>query len=279
MALGFTGSYGRVAAFAREWRVDRQREQQTTGAAPSCRWPSARRSIPVRLERGLRLAGRQRDEASGGPHQAVAQPGLPGRAYLLQTHEMLFDAHWHGVPGLRRRPRRGIYDNMKTAVDRVGTRQGPTGQRPLPRHDQPLCIRAGVLQSRLRVGERQVEKNVQDARPGCGSRCRASRTSAALNAWLEQRCIATLGARIGAWRLCPAPIADAWAEERASIDAAAGRPFDGFVEQSKRVSPTCLITFERNRYGACPHPLPTGPVSLQGISRTARRRGRGRYPM
>lgn len=25
-------------------------------------------------------------------------------------------------------------------------------------------------------------------------------------------------------------------------------PFDGFVEHTKRVSPTCLITFERNRY-------------------------------
>ena len=31
VALGFTGSYNRVAAFAREWRADRQREQQTTG--------------------------------------------------------------------------------------------------------------------------------------------------------------------------------------------------------------------------------------------------------
>ncbi len=30
VALGFTGSYGRVAAFARDWRADR-REQQTTG--------------------------------------------------------------------------------------------------------------------------------------------------------------------------------------------------------------------------------------------------------
>lgn len=29
VALGFTGSYGRVAAFARQWRMDRQREQQT----------------------------------------------------------------------------------------------------------------------------------------------------------------------------------------------------------------------------------------------------------
>ncbi len=31
VALGFIGSYNRVAAFARDWRADRQREQQTTG--------------------------------------------------------------------------------------------------------------------------------------------------------------------------------------------------------------------------------------------------------
>ena len=31
VTLGFTGSYNRVAAFARQWRAERQREQQTTG--------------------------------------------------------------------------------------------------------------------------------------------------------------------------------------------------------------------------------------------------------
>ncbi|CAM5492497.1 transposase [Aquamicrobium terrae] len=31
VTLGFTGSYGRVAAFARQSRTDRQREQQTAG--------------------------------------------------------------------------------------------------------------------------------------------------------------------------------------------------------------------------------------------------------
>jgi len=31
VVLGFDGSYGRVAAFARDWRADRQRDQQTTG--------------------------------------------------------------------------------------------------------------------------------------------------------------------------------------------------------------------------------------------------------
>ncbi|MES2291581.1 MAG: IS21 family transposase, partial [Pseudomonadota bacterium] len=29
--LGFTGSYGRVAAFVREWKLERQRDQQTSG--------------------------------------------------------------------------------------------------------------------------------------------------------------------------------------------------------------------------------------------------------
>jgi hypothetical protein len=30
VVLGFTGSYGRVAAFARDWGADRQRDSQTT---------------------------------------------------------------------------------------------------------------------------------------------------------------------------------------------------------------------------------------------------------
>ncbi len=41
------------------------------------------------------------------------------RAYLLQTHEMLFDAHNHAFGVLGGIPKRGIYDNMKTAVDKV----------------------------------------------------------------------------------------------------------------------------------------------------------------
>ncbi len=37
---------------------------------------------------------------------------------------------------------------------------------------------------------------------------------------------------------------------------------NGFVEQSKRVSPTCLITFERNRYSV-PASFANRPVSLR----------------
>ena len=48
------------------------------------------------------------------------------RAYFLQTHEMLFDAHHHSLSALGGVPERGIYDNMKTAVDKVGKGKDPT---------------------------------------------------------------------------------------------------------------------------------------------------------
>jgi transposase len=41
------------------------------------------------------------------------------RAYLLQTHEMRFDAHYHAFLAFGGVPERGIDGNMKTAVDKV----------------------------------------------------------------------------------------------------------------------------------------------------------------
>ena len=40
------------------------------------------------------------------------------------------------------------------------------------------------------------------------------------------------------------------------------RPFDGFVEYAKRVSPTCLIHLERNRYSV-PASFANRPVSVR----------------
>jgi hypothetical protein len=82
---------------------------------------------------------------------------------------------------------------------------------------------------------------------------------AAWNAWLEQHCQ-------DLWRetphgTLPGTIADVWADERAALMTLPAA-FDGFVEQSKRVSPTCLITFERNRYSV-PASFANRPVSLR----------------
>jgi len=52
-------------------------------------------------------------------------------AYPSQGHEMLFDAHTRSFTALGGVARRGIYDNMKTAVDLGLERQGQNSQRPL----------------------------------------------------------------------------------------------------------------------------------------------------
>jgi hypothetical protein len=82
---------------------------------------------------------------------------------------------------------------------------------------------------------------------------------AALNAWLERRCMEL-------WHAIPhgplpGSVADVWAREKAAL-MPLPVAFDGFIELSKRVSPTCLISFERNRYSV-PASFANRPVSLR----------------
>ena len=105
----------------------------------------------------------------------------------------------------------------------------------------------------------QVEKNVRDSRHQLLQKMPNFSDLAALNAWLEQRCLEL-------WRQTPhgkqpGSIADVWAEEQAAL-MPLPVAFDGFIELSKRVSPTCLISFERNRYSV-PASFANRPVSLR----------------
>ena len=105
----------------------------------------------------------------------------------------------------------------------------------------------------------QVEKNVQDSRHRLWQPTPGFPDLAALNAWLEQRCVEL-------WRdiphgTQPGTIAGVWAEEQAALMPLPAA-FDGFVEQSKRVSPACLISFDRNRYSV-PASFANRPVSLR----------------
>ena len=181
------------------------------------------------------------------------------RAYLLQTHEMLFDAHNHAFRVLGGVPRRGIYDNMKTAVDKV--RRGK---------ERDVNARFGAMVSHFLFEAEfcnpasgwekgQVEKNVRDARHRLWQHVPAFATLAALNDWLEARCTA-LWREIDHGKL-PGTVADAWMQERTLL-MPSPRPFDGFVEHTKRVSPTCLVTFERVRYSV-PASFANRPVSLR----------------
>jgi transposase len=260
VALGFAGSYSRVAAFARKWRVDRQREQQTTGRGTFV--PLAFRpgeAFQFDWSEDHAVLGGERTKLQVAHIKLAHSRAFLLRAYLLQTHEMLFDAHWHGFRVFGGVPGRGIYDNMKTAVDRVGRgkeRQVNLRFLAMTNHyvfEPEFCNPASGWE------KGQVEKNVQDARPRLWQPMPSFPDLPALNAWLERRCLEL-------WReiphgVLPGTVADAWVEEQAAL-MPLPPAFDGFVEQSKRVSPTCLISFERNRYSV-PASFANRPVSLR----------------
>ncbi len=148
---------------------------------------------------------------------------------------MLFDAHWHGFRVFGGVPGRGIYDNMRTAVDRVGRgKERQINMRFLAMANHyvfapELCNPAAGWE------KGQVEKNVRDARHRFWQPMPEFADLAALNDWLEQRCM-ELWQDIPHGGL-PGSIADVWAQEQATL-MPLPRTFDGFVEHSKRVSPT-----------------------------------------
>jgi hypothetical protein len=61
-------------------------------------------------------------------------------------------------------PRRGIYDNMKTAVDKVKKGKGRIVNARFCRDVLALPVRRRLLQCRLGWEKGVVEKNVQDSR-------------------------------------------------------------------------------------------------------------------
>jgi len=105
----------------------------------------------------------------------------------------------------------------------------------------------------------QIEKNVQDARHRIWQPTPSFPSLAALNDWLETRC-RDLWAQT-AHSAQPCSVADAWAEEARHL-MQLSRPFDGFVEYAKRVSPTCLVHLDRNRYSV-PASFANRPVSVR----------------
>jgi hypothetical protein len=148
---------------------------------------------------------------------------------------------------------------MKTAVDRIGVgkaRQVNARFAAMASHylfEPEFCNPASGWE------KGQVEKNVQDARRRLWQPLPSFPDIDDLNAWLEERCIDQWSQiRHG---VLPGMIAEVHAEEVSTL-MPLGRLFDGFVEHTKRVSPTCLVQFERNRYSV-PASFANQPVSLR----------------
>lgn len=245
-AQGYPGGYGRVATAVRRWHAE-------GGAIPN-------RSafVPLRFEPGdafqfdwsceYAVIGGIRRRLEVAHTKLASSRAFWLVAYPTQSHEMVFDAHARAFAAFGGVPRRGIYDNMKTAVDRVGRGKERTVNvrfQAMCGHylfEPEFCNRAAGWEKGV------VEKNVQDRRrqlwTEAGQRHWAS--LAELNTWLAKECRA-------AWEVMRHPeypdltIAEAWQNERPQFMPNPA-PFDGYIEQPVRVSATALIHFQRNRY-------------------------------
>jgi transposase len=260
VTLGYGGSYGRVAAFARAWRDDYRQAQQMSGRGtyvPLAFAPGE--AFQFDWSEDWAIIDGVRTKLQVAHFKLSHSRAFLVRAYLLQTHEMLFDAHNHAFRVLGGVPRRGIYDNMRTAVDKVGRGKERTVNARFLTMVSHYLFEAEFCNPAAGWEKGQVEKNVQDARHRLWQPVPQAESLDALNLWLEQRCRAL-------WQeiphgIEPGSVADAWADEVQSL-MPMGRPFDGFVELGKRVSPTCLVHLDRNRYSV-PASFANRPVSLR----------------
>ena len=107
-ALGYDGSYNRVAAFARDWKAARQQEQQTCGRGvfvPLAFLPGE--AFQFDWSEDWAVIGGERTKLQVAHFKLSYSRAFILRAYPQQTHKMLFDAHDHAFRVLGGVPRRG----------------------------------------------------------------------------------------------------------------------------------------------------------------------------
>ena len=243
---GYAGGYSRVTDFIRTWRADEGQVALVNAFVP----------LSFALGEAFQFDWSEEGLVVGGIYYRLQVSHLKlcaSRAFWLvaypsQGHEMLFDAHTQSFAALGGIPRRGIYDNMKTAVDKVKKGKGRTVNARFAAmcahylFDPDFCNVASGWEKGV------VEKNVQDSRRRVWMDARNQRFGSfiELNAWLGQRCRA-LWDEVRHPEYAQFSVADVLEHEQAHLMPMT-TAFDGYVEKPARVSSTCLVSVARNRY-------------------------------
>src|SRR6266481_7110407 len=241
--LGYEGSYDAVRRYAKKWRVER-------GAA------TAEAYVPLSFAPGEAF---QFDWS----HEVVLINGttvtvkvahvrlchsrmLFVRAYPRETQEMVFDAHNRAFAFFKGTCTRGIYDNMKTAVETVFIGKDRQFNRRFLRMcghslvEPTACTPASGWEKGQSLPPRKRGSKTRSgwcasvsSRRGCGWRAApvlGPRKSAdpgdELNAWLLDRCVAYAKAHKHP-ELTDRTIWQAFETERPQLVQITG-PFDGF---------------------------------------------------
>jgi len=254
--LGYDGSYDAVRRYASGWR---RRQSEATAAA----------FVPLSFEPGEAY---QFDWS----HEVVLIDGVTVivkvahvrlchsrmmfvRAYPRESQEMVFDAHDRAFAFFKGACTRGIYDNMKTAVDALFVGKKRTYNRRFLQMCSHYLVDPVACTPASGWEKGQVENQVGTVRQRFFAPRVRVKSYEELNAWLIDRCIAWARAHRHPevrdktiWEMPPHAIRIAWGPrlfeaERPSLVPYAGR-FDGFHAVPASVSKTCLVRFDNNRY-------------------------------
>lgn len=243
---GYDGGYTRVTDFIRAWREGEGQAALVNAFVP----------LAFELGEAFQFDWSEEGLVVGGIYYRLQVSHMKlcaSRAFWLvaypsQGHEMLFDAHTRSFAALGGIARRGIYDNMKTAVDKVRKGKGRTVNERFATMCAHYLFDADFCNVASGWEKGVVEKNVQDSRRRIWLDAGKERfgTFTELNAWLGERCRA-LWNEVRHPEYVQFSVAEVLEHEQTHLMPMTA-PFDGYVEKPARVSSTCLVSVARNRY-------------------------------
>jgi transposase len=169
------------------------------------------------------------------------------RAYPRETQEMVFDAHDCAFALFKGQAcGRGIYDNMKTAVETVFVRKGRLYNRRFLQMCSHYLVEPVACTPASGWEKGQVENQVGLVRERFFTPRLRFKSYDEMNAWLLDKCIAYAKAHRHP-ELNEQTIWEVFEAERPRLVPYAGR-FDGFHAVPASVSKTCLVRFDNNKY-------------------------------
>jgi hypothetical protein len=166
-------------------------------------------------------------------------------AYPRETQEMVFDAHNRAFAFFGGVPLRMVYDNLKVVVDTIFTGNERLFNRRFMVLANPYLFEPVACTPASGWEKGQVENQVGNIRAWLFTPLARFASFEALNTWLATRC------RELAERKHPVTpeqsIAACFIAEQLALRRITAA-FDGYVEHMLRVSSTCLVVLDRNRY-------------------------------
>ncbi len=165
-------------------------------------------------------------------------------AYPRETQEMVLDAHNRAFAFFGGAPVRMVYDNLKTVVETILTGKARQFNRRFMALANHYLFEPVACTPRSGWEKGQVENQVGNLREWLFTPLLRFASFDELNAWLARRC-RELGAR--KHPESERSVAQLFHEDQLALRHIS-TAFDGYVEDMVRVSSTCLVRADCNRY-------------------------------